>query len=362
MIKNIKLNMLTSAVILAFAGFSAPSFAQKVAPKAAPVAASASIAPINETYTLRVSFANQENSPKGKSVIKFKSLVETRSNGRIKVEVYPFSKLLRDQNEFEALELGVTDLIIPTTAKVANDLGIANYQVFDLPFLFTGQEAFAKFLHSDLNKQMLKEVNGKNKLLSAIAFWGNGLRGVSANKPLQTVDDFKGLNIGLQYSDPTIQSFKALGANTSKVNEVDLSKSLVSKVAPNDIGRKNDATDNTMSNYNFYKLYEHQKYFVNTGHAYSVYVVLINDRKLKTFPEDMQKLITQAIDDVQIYHQEIADEDNKKSATDAKEKGTTVLEFSENDKKLLKEKLTPIHESFVRTNKDLMVKVYQSLM
>ena len=313
--------------------------------------------PSSELYTIKVSFSNQESSPKGKSVLKFQSLLETRSGGRVKVQVHPFSKLLKEQNEFEALQLGITDIIIPNTSKVANDLGIDEYQMFDLPFLFTGREAFSKFLKSDTNAQLLKRVNEKNKLLTAVTFWGNGLRGISSQKPIVKLEDFKGLTIALQYSEPSVRSFQLLGAQSVKIAESDLNQGFVRKIGDKRI----DASDNTMSNFNFYNLYEHQKYFVNTGHAYSVYVVLANEKKLKTLPEDIQKMVIQTLEDVQTYHQEIADEDNLKSAAIAKDNKVAVLEFNDNDKKNLRDRLIPVHEAFVREHKELMTKVYEAL-
>lgn len=321
----------------------------------------ASSATPNEVYNLKISFSNQENSPKGKTLIKFKSLVETKSNGRIKIELYPFNRLLKEQDELEALELGVTDIVVPISSKVANDLGVKEYQMFDLPYLFASQENFAKLLDSDVNNLLLQKVNEKNKTYTALAFWGNGFRGVSTNKPVQTVKDFQGLLFGLQYSEPTVNTFKALGANVVKMTEDNIPKALNVKTANAANLRKIDATDSTMSSFNFYQLYQNQRYFINTNHAYSVYTVLMNERKLKSLPEDIQKILISTAASVQTYHYEVAEEDNQKSAAVAKEKGVTVLDINENDTKGIREKAMGIHEDFVKQNRDLMVKVYSIL-
>ena len=102
-------------------------------------------------------------TPKGQAADYFKKLAEERTKGRVKIEVYPNSQLYKDKEEMEALQLGAVQMLAPSLAKFA-PLGVKEFEVFDLPFIFdnyagtaqgdpgpgrsqTAQEAGAKGIH-----------------------------------------------------------------------------------------------------------------------------------------------------------------------------------------------------------------------
>ena len=75
------------------------------------------------------------DTPKGKGAEHFKKLAEERTNGRVKVEVYPNSSLFKDGEEMEALQLGSVQMLAPSLAKFG-PLGVREFEVFDLPYMF----------------------------------------------------------------------------------------------------------------------------------------------------------------------------------------------------------------------------------
>src|ERR1700704_3687221 len=75
------------------------------------------------------------NTPKGKGAEYFKKLAEERTNGRVKVEIYPNSSLFKDGEEMEALQLGSVQMLAPSVSKFG-PLGVREFEVFDLPFMF----------------------------------------------------------------------------------------------------------------------------------------------------------------------------------------------------------------------------------
>src|SRR5204862_4967876 len=75
------------------------------------------------------------DTPKGNGALKFKELAEQRTNGKVKIEVYPNSQLYKDKEEMEALQLGSVQMLAPSLAKVG-PLGVQEFEGFDLPVLF----------------------------------------------------------------------------------------------------------------------------------------------------------------------------------------------------------------------------------
>src|SRR5256714_15413092 len=71
------------------------------------------------------------NTAKGQASLKFKELAEARTNGRVKIEVYPNSQLYKDREELEALQLGAVQMLAPSLSKFG-PLGLREFEVFDL--------------------------------------------------------------------------------------------------------------------------------------------------------------------------------------------------------------------------------------
>src|SRR5690348_5709786 len=86
---------------------------------------------------IKFSHVVTENTPKGKGALKFKELAEQRTQGRVKVEVYPNSTLYKDGEEMNALQLGSVQMLAPSVSKFG-PLGVREFEAFDLPYMFDG--------------------------------------------------------------------------------------------------------------------------------------------------------------------------------------------------------------------------------
>ena len=170
---NVQLTRRLLITAAAAATFALPAFAQ---------------API----VIKFSHVVAPDAPKGKGADRFKQLVEERSKGRIKVEVYPNSQLYKDKEELEALQLGSVQMLAPSLAKFG-PLGVKEFEVFDLPFLFKDDAAFRAVTDGDVGKGLFAKLDAKG--IKGLAFWDNGFHIMSANRPLHVVADFKGLKM-----------------------------------------------------------------------------------------------------------------------------------------------------------------------
>src|SRR5215470_18068772 len=135
------------------------------------------------------------DTPKGKAAEYFKKLAEERTKGKVKVEVYPNSTLYKDGEEMEALQLGAVQMLAPSLAKFG-PLGVREFEVFDLPYIFDSYEDLHKVTDGSIGQSMLKKLDAKG--IVGLAYWDNGFRDMSANRPLRTPEDFKGLKMRIQ--------------------------------------------------------------------------------------------------------------------------------------------------------------------
>jgi len=149
------------------------------------------------------------DTPKGKGAEYFKKLAEERTNGRVKVEVYPNSTLFKDGEEMEALQLGSVQMLAPSLAKFG-PLGVREFEVFDLPYLFENYEELHKVTEGPVGAALFKKLESKG--IVGLAYWDNGFKDMSANKPLKLPADYKGLKMRIQSSKVLGDQMKALGA------------------------------------------------------------------------------------------------------------------------------------------------------
>src|SRR2546427_4408334 len=111
----------------------------------------------DSTIVIKFSHVVARETPKGKGAEYFKKLAEERTRGRVKVEVYPNSQLYKDKEELEALQLGSVQMLAPSLAKFG-PVGVKDFEVFDLPFIFKDQEAFRAVTEGPVGAGLFKKL------------------------------------------------------------------------------------------------------------------------------------------------------------------------------------------------------------
>jgi len=275
----------------------------------APVAATAQ-API----VLKFSHVVAPNTPKGKGADKFKELAERYTNGKVKVEVYANSTLYKDKEELEALQLGAVQMLAPSNSKFG-PVGVKDFEVFDLPYLLPNKAALRKVTDGPIGKAMLKKLESKGMV--GLAYWDNGFKEMSANKPLRMPEDYKGLKFRIQSSKVLEAQFRALGAIPQVMAFSEVYQALQTGVV--------DGQENTPSNMFTQKFHEVQKYTTLTNHGYIGYVVVVNKKFWDDLPADVRGQLEKAMAEATVYSNEISEKENVESLDDIKKSGKTEL-------------------------------------
>ena len=304
-----------------------------IATAAAALLASASAfaqAPI----VIKFSHVVAPDTPKGKGADRFKQLVEERSKGRIKVEVYPNSQLYKDKEELEALQLGSVQMLAPSLAKFG-PLGVKEFEVFDLPFLFKDDASFKAVTDGALGKDLFAKLETKG--IQGMAYWDNGFHIMSANKPLHAVADFKGLKMRIQSSKVLDAQMRALGAIPQVMAFSELYQALQSGVV--------DGTEGVPSNFWTQKIFEVQKHITLSNHGHLAYAVIINKKFYDGLPADMRAVVDSSVKDATTYANAIASTENTISLDKIKASGkSTVYTLTPAESNEWKKALMPVHQ------------------
>jgi C4-dicarboxylate-binding protein DctP len=317
---------------------------------AAVFALSAASAVAQSPIVIKFSHVVAANTPKGSGAEFFKKLAEERTKGRVKVEVYANSTLYKDKEEVEALQLGAVQMLAPSLAKFG-PLGVREFEVFDLPYLFDNYDELHKITRGAVGKQLLDKLQSKG--IIGLAYWDNGFKDMSANKPLRTPADFRGLKMRIQSSKVLDTQMRALGAVPQVMAFSEVYQALQTGVV--------DGTENPPSNLYTQKMHEVQKFLTLSDHGYLGYAVIVNKKFWDGLPADIRKTLEGAMADATKYADDIAKKENDDALEAVKKSGKTqIISLTADEKKAWKKALVKVHqENESRIGKDLIQSIYK---
>ncbi|MGG1559806.1 DctP family TRAP transporter solute-binding subunit [Geobacillus thermoleovorans] len=225
-----------------------------------------------------------ENTPKGQAALKFKEVVESKSNGAIQVKVFPSGQLYGDDNEIEALQANNVQIIAPSVAKLSGFE--KSFEIFDLPFMFKDSETLYGFEDGEGGKKLLDKLNQYGMV--GLGFWPNGFKHITNNKiEIDDPSDLKGLKIRTHGGTMINEVYAALGASSTKIAFNETYQAL-------QLGTV-DGQENSLVNIQTQRYSEVQKYLTLTGHARSEYILVANKAWWDGLNEKTKELFMEAV-------------------------------------------------------------------
>ncbi|WP_457650120.1 DctP family TRAP transporter solute-binding subunit [Profundibacter sp.] len=229
---------------------------------------------------------NTDKHPKGIAASLLQERVNTEMDGKACMEVYPNSTLYDDNKVLEAMLQGDVQLAAPSLSKF--EKFTKKFRLFDLPFMFKSMDAVDAYQASEAG-QALKDSMQKRGL-QGLAFWHNGLKQLSANKPLIHPSDANGLKFRVQSSDVLVAQMEAIGASPQKMAFSEVYGALQQGVV--------DGQENTWSNIYGKKFYEVQDGVTETNHGIIDYLVVTNVDWLESLDADVRDQFLTILDEV----------------------------------------------------------------
>lgn len=254
------------------------------------------------------------DTPKGQAAEYFKKIVEERTKGKVKVEVFANSTLFKDKEELEALQIGSVQMLAPVPGKFG-PLGVKEFEVFDLPYIFKDIDAVHRFARGPGGASLLKKLDSRG--VTGLAYWDNGFRVMSANKPIHTPADMKGLKMRINSSKVNASIMKSVGSQPQSLAFSEVYQALQTGVV--------DGTEGPLSNLYTQKQYEVQKHVTLSYHTISNYVVVANKKFWDGLPADIRSTLETAIKDATVYNDSVAEKDEAAALAAIKASGKSTV-------------------------------------
>ncbi len=269
----------------------------------------------------------------------FRAMVEERTGGRVKVNIFPSSQLVSAFEIFELVLWGSLDMTCCDTADWAAALNIPQLAVFNMPFLTKDLETQAKLINDIVSVEVPKILKGSNVRL--LMTYSNGIRQpLLKTKPIVKLEDIKGIKMRTAETPLYVDLWNCLGASTVTSAWSEAYTLLQQGVA--------DAVEADVTGLVNQNLQEQAKYFSKIGHLGAIYCVFINKDKWESMPKDLQEIVQKCADDSQAKQLR-----NRSSSDEAAEKameaaGVKINEVSVAERSRMKDVCKPIYDQYVK--------------
>ena len=283
-----------------------------------------------KNYVFRLAHITNENHPIHQGALLFKKLVETRTKGRVKIEIYPNSTLGNASQYAEQIALGAVDMGLNTSGQL--QVFVREYAVVMIPFLFDSYEHAHRVLDGPAGAMLAEKAEAKG--FKVLADWEWGFRAITNNKrPIKTPADLVGLKMRVPPEMQLQEMYKALGASCNVVAFNELYMALAQGVV--------DGQCNPIATIYDQKFYEVQKYLAITNHSYNSMMLVMSKKVWDPLPADLKKILQDAAQEVAPVVRKAIVEDEKRLIEEMKKKGMVV---TYPDLKAFREKVKPALE------------------
>ena len=270
-----------------------------------------------DKYELYLAHASQTDTVTDIFAMKFAELVEEKSKGRIDMNVYPNSQLGGDVEITEAVQRGNITFVVQTTAPQVPF--VPEVAIFDAPMAFKNLKIARMVLDGELQEKLKKYYEQKH--LRLLGYADQGYRVMSSNKEIKNIDDLKGIKIRTMENSNHIALWKSSGANPTPMAWAEVYVGLQQKTI--------DAQENPIETIVASKVYEQQKYVVQTNHILHTLSLVGSPAVLDDLPKDLQDIIQEAADEAKVYARAQTDERSDGRIKILKDNDVVILDYND---------------------------------
>lgn len=297
-------------------------------------------------YLFRASLLVNEDHTVFKGFDFFSKILEERSNGRMKLQVYPSEQLAKEIEAIRLIQAEVIDMTV-TSSMLNNWFEIA--AICELPFFFKDTIEVQNFINGPYGKQMEDQMINITGL-RPLGYFQRGARHLTSNKPIKHPDDLQGLIVRVPNVPSFVTTWEALGAKPTPMAFSEVFTSLQQGTV--------EAQENPFAFIKNAGFYEVQEYLNLTGHVLGWGYPVIGEKQFQKLPEDLKLILLDAAKDMQIYEHKLFIENESRITAELKSKGMKFIEvdkeaFIKKSKEAIYNSLSPSMQTIYRELKNI---------
>ncbi len=295
---------------------------------------SGSSAASSDATVIQIGFENSISEPFGQGLVKWQELVDEKSNGTLRLELFPDSQLGSKAELIDSMLLGEPVVTLADGAFYA-DYGVPDFGIVFGPFLFESWDECWKLIESDWYAEQCGKLEEKGLKLVG-SNWIYGDRHTLTTKPVNTVDDLAGLKIRVPGNQIQSVGFDTLGATSTGMDLGDVYQALQTKTI--------DGAENPLATLYGRKLHEVAKYLILDGHVKNFTTLVMSNDLFNSLTAEQQECLLSTCKEAGEYNNQLQQESEKDYLQKMKDEGVTVVEPTEEVLDGFREKARPFYD------------------
>lgn len=273
-----------------------------------------SLAEAAPEYSFKLGHAVPEENAYHYGALKFKELVESKTEGKVQIDIFPNNQLGTGERDIiEGLQLGTVDVYVGSTGPMGGFE--KKFLLFDFPFLFEDKKHVYTVLDGEIGNYIMGLLEDKG--IHGMAWMENGFRNLTNSKrAVASPDDAKGLKVRTQENKVHMAMWRALGADPTPMAWSEVFTALQQGTI--------DGQENPVPVIYTSKLYEVQKYLSLTRHVFSPAMIAIARPAFETLPKEYQQIVEGAAKEAALYQREVSDKMERDFLEKLKENGMEI--------------------------------------
>ena len=310
---------------------------QAAAPAETPAAAAADGVDYTQgdPVTIKIAHVSATGVPIDRFCGWVKDELDKKTGGRITVQVFPASQLGNNAELLEQMQFGTLEMAISSVAFLGAFTDTT--QLLDLPYLFKNEAAAEEVLDGEVGQSMFADLEKSG--FHGLAWLSTGWRHLTANKEVRKPDYLKGLKIRVMENEMHIAHFNALGASAVPMAFSELYTALQNGTM--------DCQENPYANIDGNRLYEVQKYIIETGHIYDTSPLLASKTWWDSLSAQDQELITEVVTAGLAWERQISKENQDELREKLGNNGTNVvILLTDEERQAFRDAAQPVYDQY----------------
>ncbi|WP_027363964.1 TRAP transporter substrate-binding protein [Desulfotruncus alcoholivorax] len=280
----------------------------------------------------------------------FAKEVNKRTDGRVKIDVFPNAQLGEESTMLDSLKMGTLDFCITSTSNASSH--VPQMGLLSTSYLFNDEDHLYKVATDpEIINKFDKLVSEKNLGFKLITFLPNGLRSLYATREIKGINDVQGMKVRVMSSPIETKVWEAIGTKPTTVPFNEVYTALQTNLV--------EGAENTPSSYLTAKHYEVAHYFIETGHEWLMSEVWVSNKTWEKLPEDIRQIIMETGVEMARYGLDKQLENDNKALEELTSKyGVKDIKV---DVTPFKERVKPLHEQIAKELKceDVLARIQE---
>lgn len=285
----------------------------------------------NEKYIFKLGHLADENDTWHLAAMKFAQLIAEKSGERIEIKVYPNEQLGKEVDTITSIQAGTADMVL-SGESLQNWAPIVG--IMSTPYLIENSDHLQRVVTGKVGEKLEKEIYDKAGLM-ALTYFERGPRYLTSNRPINHVNDLKGLKIRIPNVPLFVDVWNYLGAKPIPMAFSEVFTSLQQNTI--------EAQENPIALCRSGGFYEAQRFLNNTAHVRSWIYLLIGKDQWNRLPEDLQEAMKEAAEETRIYEHQLFAEQEERIMKELTSEGR--LTFVDTDQVSFRDKCRAYYEN-----------------